>query len=108
LGFSASGGPTYYKLNYSLKKSDKSHLPICCYLFHELLKKLKIKTEKNAQHKLINLNGFKDFFHLHHRIIVVNPLAGVIQTVADEGGVFIFYLPAIMDMAADRIFHGVF
>jgi hypothetical protein len=49
LGFSASGGPTYYKLNFSLKKSDKSHLLICCYFFHELLKKLRIKTEEYAQ-----------------------------------------------------------
>jgi hypothetical protein len=69
---------------------------------------LKIKTEKNAQHKLINFNGPKGFLHLNHRVIVVDPLAGVIQTVADKYGVFMFYLPAIMDMAADRIFHGVF
>ena len=56
---------------------------------------------------LINLKGFKGFFDLYRRIVVVNPLAGVIQTVTDERGVFIFFLPAIMDMAADRICYGV-
>ena len=56
---------------------------------------------------LWNVDRSQGSFHLHDRVVVAEPLAGIIQAIADEGGVFIFNLAAVVDMTADRVPHGV-
>ncbi len=51
------------------------------------------------------LNSPGDF---QNRVIVIDPLAGIVQTVADESCIFIRFLLAVVNVAADRILHRIF
>jgi len=44
---------------------------------------------------------FKRSGNFQDRVIVIDPLAGIVQTVADEGGIFNRFMLAVMNVAAD-------
>ena len=60
------------------------------------------------RHYLGQSHGLKGPTNFNDRVVIVSPLTGIVQTVADEYGVFILSLHAIMHVATNRIGNRIF
>ena len=59
-------------------------------------------------HSLRYINESEGAIDFNDRVIIIDPLTGIVQAVTDKDRVLIRALPAIVDMPADEIGHRIF